>query len=124
MTDLKEELTVAGLVVERMKQSPGVRIVVNDAHLFDDLQAMPGWKRLYDRVKADKARVMEGVAERLMRGKKITPEEIEFYRGFYQGAVFVLEHPAQAEKNLERVARAAWLLVQSASEAEEATPNG
>lgn len=124
MSEIAREMDVADFVAERMKQDPKIQRVVADAHLFDDLRRDPGWKRLYERVVADKRRIMEGVATRLLAGEKVTQEEIEFYRGFYQGAVFVLQHPEHAERNLERAARVAWLLVQSevAAEAEEDSP--
>ncbi len=119
MTDLTSEISVAELIKERMAKDPRVRQVVADAHVFDDLKQMPGWRRLYETVKADKGKVMQEMAARLMKGDKPSSEEIEFYRGFYQGAVYVLEHPAQAERNLERAARTAWLLAQDATQAEE-----
>ncbi len=121
---LSTELSAAEFVSERMKRDPKIKAIVADAHLFDDLRQNAGWKRLYDRVVVDKQRVTNEVASRLMAGEKIGPEEIAYYRGFYQGAVYILEHPAQAEKRLERAARTAWLLVQSEidNQTEEASP--
>ncbi len=124
MSDLKDEISAAEFIKERMKQDPKIRRIVSDAHVFDDLKQMAGWRRLYETVKADKAKVMQEVAARLMKGDRPSQEEIEYYRGFYQGAVYVLEHPAQAEANLERAARTAWVLAQSATGTEEDSPDG
>lgn len=113
MSELEREMSVAEFVADRMKKDPKIQRIVADAHIFDELRESPGWKRLYEKVVVDKQRVTNDVAKRLMAGGKVSAEEIAYYRGFYQGAVYVLEHPAQAEKSLERAASVAWLLVQN-----------
>lgn len=112
MSELQSEMTAADLVAERMKKDPKVQAVVAEAHLFDGLRQDPGWKRLFEVVVRDKKRVTDELARRMMAGQQIPPEEVEFYRGFYRGAVYVLMHPEVAEKNLERAANVAWLLAQ------------
>ncbi len=119
MSELERELTVAEFVADRLKKDPKIQRIVADAHIFDELRQNPGWRRLYEKVVVDKQRVTNEVARRLMAGGKVSAEEIAYYRGFYQGAVYVLEHPAQAEKSLERAANVAWLLVQAELEKEK-----
>ena len=113
MSELEREMSVAEFVADRMKKDPKIQRIVADAHIFDDLRQSPGWKRLYEKVVVDKQRVTNDVARRLMAGGTVSSEEIAYYRGFYQGAVYVLEHPAQAERSLERAASVAWGLVQA-----------
>ena len=105
-------------VVERMLRDPKVAKIVHDARLFNDLRENPGWKRLFEVVSARKAKWMDSVSQRFMGPKKYwpAPEEIAYYQGFYQGAVFVLAHPEHAEANLERAARVAWALTQDEPE--------
>jgi hypothetical protein len=94
-----------------MRENPKVKKVVDEAHLFDGLKENTGWRRLYERVLGHEKRWMEGIASRLMRGEKIESSEIDFRRGFYQGARYVVEHPAQAEAALEMAAQEAWKMV-------------
>lgn len=58
-----------------------------------------------------------------MSGEKVDQREIDFHRGFYYGALWILEKPEKAEENLERAARHAWALVQLEMDmSEEARP--
>lgn len=106
------DLERANRIAERIKRDPRIAQVVADAQAFDALRLDPGWQRLYNRVVARKARWMERVMLLFMGPKKHwpEPEEIAYYQGFYQGAVFVLAHPEHAEANLERAARLAWMM--------------
>lgn len=106
------DLERANRIADRIKSDPRVAQIVADARAFDALRIDPGWQRLYSRVVARKGRWMEGILARFMGPKKNwpEPEEIAYYQGFYQGAVFVLAHPEHAEKNLERAARIAWAM--------------
>lgn len=92
--------------------------IVADARLFNDLREDPAWRRLYEVVTAKKQRWMDSVSNRFMGPKKYwpEPEEIAYYQGFYQGAIFVLSHPEHAEANLERAAKLAWALSQEDTE--------
>jgi hypothetical protein len=99
---------VADYVAERAKKNPRVRETIRDAHLFDSLQEHDGWKRLAERVRADRERFFANLARRLMKGEAIPQGEIDFHRGFYQGAEWVIGHPEEAEKSLERAASRAW----------------
>lgn len=103
------------MVANRMRSDPKVARIVTDAQMFDQLSQDVGWRRLYEKVKSDKQRVTESLARRMFgpKANRPTDEEIAYYQGFYQGAIFVLEHPEKAMENLERTARMAWVLVQS-----------
>lgn len=104
-----EEL--ANFVASRMREDPKVAAVVNEAHMLDGLREHAGWRRLAERVRASEKGWMESLARRLMRGDKIPSEEIDFHRGFYSGARWIIEHPEQAEAALEQAAQEAWKLV-------------
>ena len=120
------ELNVADMVADRMRQDPKVAKIVADAHLFDGLKEHQGWKRLYERVMAQKDRYMLEIAKRLIRPGAQPPssEEIAYQQGFYQGAVWLVSHPALAEQNLERAARLAWLMTleEAAKHEQEESP--
>lgn len=105
-----EEL--ADFVAARMREEPRVAQIVNEAHLLDGLKDHAGWKRLIERVRSHESRWMETVTARLMRGERVEQTEIDYRRGFYEGARWILEHPAQAEAALEEAAQAAWREVQ------------
>lgn len=107
------EKPVADLIAERVQKDPKVRAVVEDARVFAELQEQRGWKRLRDRIKADKDKYMAGIAARLMKGTKVSPEELAFHRGFYAGAEWIIGHPEQAMKALDSAARVAYLLIET-----------
>ena len=114
------EEEVADLLARRALADPNVQRVVLDAHLFDALRRDPGWQRLYDKAKHEKARVQKSLMDRMWEGKDIpTPEEIAYYKGFMQGTIWVLAHPEHAEKRLESAAREAWKIIQTESLTEE-----
>lgn len=102
----------ADMIVERLAKDPRVQQIVADARMFDHLRSEPGWQRLFSMVQAKKGKWMESISTRLMGPKKQwpQPDEIAYYQGFYQGAVFVLAHPEYAEANLERAAQVAWAM--------------
>lgn len=107
-------MEVADLIADRMRRDPKIATVVSDAQMFDQLQQDPGWRRLFEKVRADKDKIERSLAKRMFSRKdRPSDEEIAYYQGFYQGAIFVLSHPDKAMENLERVARIAWTLVQS-----------
>lgn len=112
MTQDITDVMRADKIVERLAKDPRVQQIVADAHLFDSLRSEPGWQRLFTMVQAKKGRWMDSITRRLMGPQKQwpTPEEIAYYQGFYQGAVFVVAHPEHAEKNLESAAQVAWAM--------------
>lgn len=91
-----------------MREDPRVKKVVDEAHLLDGLKDHPGWKRLIERVRGHEERWMTNIASRLMSGEQVPQDEIDYRRGFYEGARWIVEHPAQAEAALEIAAQEAW----------------
>ena len=119
MSEYEHDVERVNRVLERAARDPKIQQVIADARLFDSLRNDPGWRRLYDIVAAQKGRWMQKLANRLMYGPKPSPEEIAYYRGFYEGAYFVLVHPEVAEANLERAAQIAWTLAGEDDDTEE-----
>lgn len=109
---------VADLVVDRMRRDQKVATIVADAQMFDDLRTHPGWRRLFNRVQADKSKYAGELARRMMgpKSRRPTDEEIAYQQGFYAGAHWIVSHPDKAMENLERTARIAWLMTQKLSE--------
>jgi hypothetical protein len=106
-------------VLERAAQDPKIQQVIADARMYDSLRNDPGWRRLFEVVSSQKERWMQKLAKRLMYGPRPSDAEIAYYRGFYEGAFFVLVHPEVAEANLERAARIAWALAGEDDDTEE-----
>lgn len=121
MPDAEE---LAQFVADRAKESPSVRRVVEDVRLFDGLLEHAGWQRLAQKVQGRKEAFFASLGRKLMAGGKVADQEIEFYRGWFAGAEYVIEMPAKAEESLEQAAREAWRIaqVEAAREAEEASP--
>lgn len=115
---------LADFVADRAKENPSVRKVVEDVKLFDGLVEHLGWKRLAEKIRGRKEVHFASVARRLMAGEKIENLEIEFYRGWFSGAEYVIGMPEKAEESLEQAAREAWRLaqVEAARESEEDSP--
>ena len=105
----------------RLRRDPErskIQRIVKDARLFDSLRENEAWKRLYQMTKAKHDKWMAAIARRFMGPQSGWPssEEIAYYQGFYQGAMFVLEHPEHAEASLERAATLAWAMIQEREE--------
>lgn len=115
---------IADFVVERAKRDPRVQQIVENARLFDGLREHAGWRRLRDQVRAEQEGFLARLARRLMAGEGVDQREIDYYRGYYQGALDTVERPEKAEENLEKAARHAWALTQLElqAEAEEESP--
>lgn len=92
--------------------------------MFDGLLEHVGWKRLADKVRAGRERFLTGLVSRQMAGEVVSQREIDYYRGFYDGAQWVIGVPENAEISLEAAAREAWRLTQLelAKRAEESSP--
>lgn len=107
-----EELDRANEIVAHLAKDPRVQQIVADARLFDELRTHPAWQRLYEVVRRDQEKVYEKISRRILgpKSKWPTPEEIAYYKGFYQGAIFVLSHPEHAENNLAKAAKTAWAM--------------
>lgn len=106
---MADENRLAEFVAERAANDPKVHKILEDVRLFDGLQEHPGWKRLYEHVKSSRSRFLLALTKRQMAGEEVSQREIDFNRGFFQGALWALGHPDQAMTSLERAARQAWL---------------
>lgn len=115
---------IAEFAVELSRDKPHVRRVIEDVKLFDGLTEQVGWKRLAEIVKGERERFFASIASRIASGKVVDQREIDYKRGFYEGARWIIDTPEQAEASLEAAAREAWRLTQleMAREAEEASP--
>lgn len=105
-----DEQEIADFLAKRALEDPKVQQIVANAHLFDELKRSPAWAKLYELAKKQNLKVKAVLAERLWKGEKLTPEEVAYQKGFYQGCIWVLAHPEHAERSLETAARAAYLL--------------
>lgn len=106
-------------MLERARRDPKVRQIVEDVRLFDGLRDHPGWKRLYDKIRENRDAFMVTLTRRLMAGERVPFDEIAHSRGFYEGALWIIEQPETAERNLERAARVAWLRAQAENDQDE-----
>ncbi len=106
---LSEE-EIADWIAERAKRDPGVQKVIENARLFDELRRSPAWQKLYGLARQREEKIRTAIANRIWRGETVSPEEVSYQRGFYQGCIWVLAHPEHAEQSLEKAARMAWLL--------------
>lgn len=115
---------VADFVMERARQDPKVRQIVEDVRLYDGLRDHAGWRRLHAKVKESKQSFMFSLSRRLMAGERVSQEEIAHSRGFYEGALWIIEQPEVAESNLEKAARMAWAkaVIEHTSEQEAESP--
>lgn len=115
---------VAQFVAERAKDDPKVRKVVEDVRLFDGLMEHAGWQRLAQIVRGERDRFLTSLTSALWRGEVVDQRQLDYTRGFYEGARWLIETPEQAEASLEQAASKAWRLTQIelAREAEEASP--
>lgn len=121
---MPEPEELADFVVERMKDNPAVKKIVDDAHLFDGLREHPGWRRLAEKIRSHEKRWMDSITQRLLRGETVDQQEIKYRLGFYEGARYVIETPENAEAALEQAADRAWkeVLRQSLIQQERESP--
>ena len=115
---------LADFVAERAKENPRVRKVVGDVKLFDGLLEHPGWQRLAEIVRGERDRFLTSVTSALWRGEVVDQRKLDYTRGFYEGARWIIETPVEAEASLEAAASKAWSLAQieAARESEEDSP--
>ena|SRR5215471_6076733 len=102
----------ADQILAELAKDPHAMRTAADARLFGELREQPGWQRLYSMVQAKKQGWLGFLAREFMRAPEYWPKpmEIQFYRGYYTGAWWIVAHPEVAERNLERLARREWAL--------------
>ena len=100
----------ADQILAELASDSKAQMVVADARVFGELREQPGWQRLYSMVKASKQGWLDHLAREFMRDPQYWPKpiDIQFYRGYYKGAWWIVAHPEVAERNLERLARREW----------------
>lgn len=101
-----------------------MQAIVREAQALDGLTEHGGWRILFNRVRAQRDGFLLSIARRLMSGELVDQREIDFNRGYYEGALNTLARPDKALENLEKAARHAWTLAQLEliAEEEEASP--
>lgn len=95
---------------ELLKDNPRLRKLAEEATEYGRLKEDPAWLSLFARVKAQKERFLLSFARRLMVGEIIPQREIDYNRGFYDGAFYAVAHPDKAVASLETAARIAYEL--------------
>lgn len=96
---------------------------MDEVRRYDDLIQHPGYRFLVERVEDQRDAYTAKIARRLMAGEEVSQREIDWYRGYYAGALETLRRPYVAEHNLEGAARLAWGLASEAiTEKENETP--
>lgn len=96
-------------MAERAKQDPKVQRLISEVRNIGELTDHPGWQILRRKVEEEKDQFLLRVAKRLMAGYDVSTLEIDYKRGYYQGALDTLLRPEKAWENLEKAARRAWL---------------
>lgn len=113
--------------MDQARQKPEVARAVNEVRMLDGLREHVGWRQLRKRVDAQKEDFVLSLARRLMSNVEAASlqREIDFKRGYFKGAIDVIERPEKAEENLERAATIAWNLAKEEilKQKEEESPN-
>lgn len=103
---------VAAFVAEKARRDPKVREIVDDVRAYEELRQSAGWYRLRRAIAGRREEFIARLTGRLLRGEIVDQREIDYQRGFFAGAEFVLDQPEKAESNLETAARQAWVMTQ------------
>lgn len=77
---------------------------------FGSLREHIGWQRLRKRVEAQKEAWIRKLGGRFARGEEVPQRQIDYDRGWYDGAMYVLRHPEMSEEALESALLTAWAL--------------
>lgn len=101
-----------------------MRALVHEVQTIGELTDSPGWKLLLGKIRQKKDSFLLDIAKAMMRGDVVDQRQIDFERGYYQGALETVERPEKAWENLEGAARRAWFATQMEllSEEEELSP--
>lgn len=112
MEDDRSPDVIAEWIERKAKKDPKLGQILDNARLFGELRSQPAWVRLRDVMQAHKRVIRQRIADRVWDDprKMPTADEIAYYKGFFEGANWIVSHPEHAEAALDRVARAAWLL--------------
>lgn len=106
---MRDPQELADFVRKEALNDPRLRELIDEVRLYDDLLDHVGWKRLRERVAQQKDRFMDNIANRLMAGGEVSQREIDYRRGFFDGAQRIIEQPEVSFINLESQANRAYL---------------
>lgn len=95
---------------ELLKDNPRLQRLAEEATEYGRLKEDPAWRSLHKRVRGQKDRFLIGIARRLMSGEIVPQREIDYNRGFYDGAHYAVAHPDKAVASLEHAAAIAYEL--------------
>lgn len=87
---------------ERERRERKLAILSQRAQALGALKAHPSWGALRDVFKGKRRRYFENVTSRLMGGTVIDQRELDFQRGFYAGAQWLLDNVENAEEEFEK----------------------
>lgn len=93
-----------------LEGDPRLQKLAQEAAQYGRLKEDPAWRALFDRIQAQKERFMLRLARRLMAGEVVSQRELDYNKGFYDGAYYAVAHPEKAITSLEHAAIAAWEL--------------
>jgi hypothetical protein len=115
-TDIEE------FAAELVKSDPSVSKAIDYERKVGHLRDDQGFQFLKRRILEQRDRFLLGIAKGLLAGRKADPEEIARMRGFYEGALYVIERPEKAAESLEQLARKAILEASREEEEGEYAP--
>lgn len=90
-----------------------VQEIAERAQALGELKKHPSWRVLRDVFDKRRHQYFESLARQLMRGSIDAPvvpqRELDYQRGFWAGAKWILDNPEMAETSLEHALRRAEL---------------
>lgn len=105
------------------KTNPAVTTAIDYEKKVGHLRDDQGFRFLKQRILEQRDRFLVGIAKGLLAGQKVDPEELARMRGFYEGALYVIERPEKAADQLEKLAREAILKAAADEEEGPFAPN-
>lgn len=79
--------------------------IAEQAQTLSELKKHPSWRLLRQIFERKQTKYFDALASRLMRGGIDSPpldqRELDYQRGFWAGARWILDNPEQAERSLE-----------------------
>lgn len=82
-----------------------VQQIAEKAQMLGELKKHPGWSLLREIFNKKQKTYFESLARKIMSGSIDAPtldqRELDYQRGFWAGARWILDNPEQAERSLE-----------------------
>lgn len=97
------ERDVLDLAIEDAISTPEASELMRQSRRFEDLRESPAWAELREVVKARRKLAMDRLATKLLRGVAASSlqQEIDYARGYVNGAADLVDYPDEVEKALE-----------------------